>query len=207
VLSTVTTKQGFVVRFLITLFLLAMTLSFAEAQTITSSNVQIEWKVANRFRLFRDAETFTAHEKAWRQYLIHIDSAVKDEEGRQRLRNNSSVLGSEHVLNDRYIPFTRILRRNYDPMGWAARQVDDTCWDAKSRTHAACGSIEDYVSPTSHEIIVWLKPLAGGKLVAEYNCNWQVDDSAPITAPCLIHRVQPFQLGLKAKVQFPPMCK
>ena len=28
------------------------------AQTITASNVKIEWKVTNRFRLFRDAETF-----------------------------------------------------------------------------------------------------------------------------------------------------
>lgn len=159
-------------------------LPIAEAQTITSSNVQIEWKVANRFRLFRDAETFAAHEKAWRQYLIHIDSAVKDEDGRKRLRNTTSVIGTEHVLNDRYIPFSRILRRNYDPMGWAARHVDDTCWDAKTRTHSACGSTEDFVVPKSHDITIWLKPLDGGKLVAEYNCNWQVDGGAVTTAPC-----------------------
>jgi lysophospholipase L1-like esterase len=165
-------------------FALLFWLPLAEAQTITSSNVKMEWKVANRFRLFRDAETFTAHEKAWRQYLIHIDSAVKEEDGRSRLRNNSSVIGTEHVLNDRYIPFSRILRRKYDPMGWASRQVDDTCWNAKERQHSACGSVDDYITPKSHEIVLWLNPLDGSKLVAEYNCNWQVDGGPTATAPC-----------------------
>ncbi len=170
-------------RFL-TFLLLLFWLPTAVAQTITSSNVQIEWKVANRFRLFRDAATFSAHEKAWRQYLIHIDSAVKDAEGRERYRNTSSVLGSEHVLNDRYIPFTNILRRNYDPMGWAARQVDDTCWKPDERMHTACGSVDDYVTPKSHDIIVWLKPREDNKLIAEYNCNWQVDGGTAVTSPC-----------------------
>jgi hypothetical protein len=159
-------------------------LPVAEAQTITASNVQMQWKVANRFRLFRNVETFAAHEKAWRQYLIHVDDAVKDEEGRLRLRNTTSVIGTEHVLNDRYIPFSRILRRNYDPMGWAARQVADTCWSEKDRTHSACGSVDDYVVPKAHDVQVWLKPLAGGKLVAEYNCNWQVEGGTATTAPC-----------------------
>ncbi len=182
-LSTRAEKQGLVVRIFIFCILLFW-LPLAEAQTITSSNVQIEWKVANRFRLFRDVETFSAHEKAWRQYLIYIDNAVKDEDGRQRLRNTTSVIGTEHVLNDRYIAFTRILRRNYDPMGWAARQVDDTCWSAQDRTHAACGSVEDYVMPRAHDVVVWLKPLAGGKLITEYNCNWQVDGGPATTGPC-----------------------
>jgi hypothetical protein len=167
-----------------TFVLLLLWLPVAEAQTITSSNVQIEWKVANRFRLFRTVDTFAIHEKAWQQYLIHIDNAVKEPDGRQRLRNNSSVLGTEHVLNDRYIPFTRILRRNYDPMGWAARQVDDTCWKPGERLHAACGGVEDYIIPKSHDIVAGLKLLDGGKLVAEYNCNWQVDGGTAVTAPC-----------------------
>jgi lysophospholipase L1-like esterase len=176
-------NKGHIVRLLVFLVLLSW-LPTAQAQTITTSNVQIEWKVANRFRLFRDAETFNAHERAWRQYLIHVDSANKDEESQKRLRNTTSVLGTEHVLNDRYIPFTRILRRNYDPMGWAARQVDDTCWNPDERTHTACGTSDDYVMPKSHDVIVWLKPLDGGKLVKEYNCNWRVDGEAPVTAPC-----------------------
>jgi hypothetical protein len=175
--------KGYHVRLFLFCILLFW-LPLAEAQTITTSNVKIEWKVANRFRLFRDPETFAAHEKAWRQYLIHIDSAQKDEATRQRLRNTTSVIGTEHVLNDRYIPFTRILRRNYEPSGWAARQVDDTCWDAQSRSHAACGDVENYVSPKSHVVVLWLKPLDGGKLIAEYNCNWQVDGGTAVTAPC-----------------------
>jgi hypothetical protein len=156
----------------------------SQAQTITPSNVKIEWKVKNRFRLFKNAETFAAHERAWRQYLIHVSDREKDEAARQRLINTTSVIGTEHVLNDRYIPFTRILRTKYDPMGWAARQVDDTCWNAEERMHTACGSVDEYINPKFHEIDVWLKPLNGSKLVAEFNCNWQVDGGQAVTAPC-----------------------
>jgi hypothetical protein len=156
----------------------------AEAQTITASNVQIEWKVKNRFRLFKNAETFAVHERAWRQYLIHVSDKEKDEAARQRLINTTSVIGTEHVLNDRYIPFTRILRTKYNPMGWAAGQIDDTCWDRKERQHTACGGVEDYVNPKAHEIEVRLRPLDGSKLIAEYNCSWQVDGGESIVAPC-----------------------
>ena len=156
----------------------------ADAQTITAANVKMEWKVVNRFRLFRDSKTFQEHENAWRQYKIHVDGAAPDDATKQRLMETTSVIGTEHVLNDRYIPFTRHLRTKYDPMGWAARQVDDTCWSPKDRTYSACGSVETYVSPTSHEIQIWLKPLDGKKLIAEYNCNWQLNGGAPITSPC-----------------------
>ena len=56
--------------------------------------------------MFRDAETFQSHERAWRQYLIHVNQKETDPEARQRLIDTTSVIGSEHVLNDRYIPFT-----------------------------------------------------------------------------------------------------
>jgi lysophospholipase L1-like esterase len=156
----------------------------AEAQTITAANVKIEWKVKNRFRLFRDTETFATHERAWRQYLIHVDQKEATEEGRQRLASTTSVLGTEHVLNDRYIPFSRHLRTKYEPLGWAARQLDDTCWKPDERQHSACGGVENYVQPKAHEIEVWLQPLNGNKLIAEYNCNWRVDAGEAITAPC-----------------------
>jgi hypothetical protein len=164
--------------------LVALASTIANAQTITTSNVKIEWKVKNRFRLFKNVETFEVHERAWRQYLIHVADKEKEEEARQRLINTTSVIGTEHVLNDRYIPFTRILRTKYDPMGWASRQLDETCWNQKERVHSACGSVDDYVNPKSHEIEVWLKPLNGNKLIAEYNCNWQVDGGAAVTGPC-----------------------
>ena len=171
-------------RFILSLLVLLALLPSAQAQTITAANVQIEWKVVNRFRLFRDAESFGVHERAWRQYLIHIDQKENDPEARQRLINQTSVIGTEHVLNDRYIPFTRILRTKYDPLGWAARQVDDTCWNPKERTHSACGGVERYVTPAAHEVQVWLKPLNNNKLIAEYNCNWQVDGGQAVTSPC-----------------------
>jgi lysophospholipase L1-like esterase len=165
----------------------ALALAFSnttQAQTITAANVQIEWKVVNRFRLFRDAETFTAHERAWRQYLIHVDSAAKDQDQRQRLIDTTSVLGTEHVLNDRYIPFSRHLRTKYDPMGWAARQLDDICWNSKERMHSNCGGVENYVNPKAHDVQLWLKPLNGSKLVAEYNCNWQINGGQITSSPC-----------------------
>ena len=155
-----------------------------QAQTITTSNVKIEWKVSNRFRMFRDVETFQSHERAWRQYLIHVNQKETDPEARQRLIDTTSVIGSEHVLNDRYIPFTRILRTKYDPLGWAASQVDDTCWNPKERIHSACGGSEAYVNPASHEVQLWLTPQKGNKLIAEYNCNWTMDGAQATTAPC-----------------------
>jgi hypothetical protein len=171
------------VRLISILFLLCL-LTPTQAQTITASNVQIEWKVVNRFRMFRDAKTFIAHERAWQQYLVHVDSAVKGDDARQKMINTTSVIGSEHMLNDRYIPFTRILRTKYDPMGWAARQLSETCWSPKDRMYAACNGVENYVTPTSHEIEVRLKPLDGNKLIAEYNCNWRVAEGEIQTSPC-----------------------
>lgn len=157
----------------------------ASAQTLNTSNAQIEWKVVNRFRLFRDAKAFTTHETAWRQYLIHVNQLDLSPEAKEKLIATTSVLGAEHVLNDRFIPFTRHLRTKYDPMGWAARQLDDLCWDQKTRTHNACeGGIENYITPQAHEIQMQLRPLVKNALLAEYNCEWRVGEAQPITAAC-----------------------
>lgn len=138
----------------------------ALAQTLTASNVQVNWQVENRFRLFAETKDFQAHERAWKQYLIHVDGLNLDQGAEARLVANSSVLGAEHVLNDRYIPFTRHLRRNYDWKGWAATQVGRLCWDEKSRTHGACGSSEAYVVPKSHRVKLWVH--AAGFLRAHF---------------------------------------
>ena len=140
-----------VVRFFLAIVLVLMA-GVAEAQTLSPSNAQIDWKVANRFRFFRNGDDFRAHETAWRTYLLHVRQQNLSEEKSDRLIATTSVIGSEHVLNDRYIPFTRILRKNYEPQGWASRQVADTCWNASDRAHDACGSVDDYLSPKSHEI-------------------------------------------------------
>ena len=63
-------------------------------------------------------------------------------------------------------------------MGWAARQVDDTCWSPKDRTHSACGGSRKLCDAIVPRHAVWLTPLDGNKLIAEYNCNWQVDGGA-----------------------------
>ena len=69
-----------------------------EAQTLNTTDFQIEWKVTNRFRLFNDADFFKLHENAWRQYLIHVNEQQIPEEQKSLLTNGASVLGSERRL-------------------------------------------------------------------------------------------------------------
>lgn len=174
-------------RFIIPVLLFWLTLaglSPASAQTLSVSNAQIDWKVVNRFRLFRNAEAFQVHERAWRQYGIHVDRLDASEEEKARLMATTSVIGTEHVLNDRYIPFTRIPRRNYEPMGWASRQIGETCWDTKKRDHSACGGVANYVMPRFHEVEFKLRMLKPNSLIAEYNCQWRIGEEQPIVAPC-----------------------
>ena len=169
----------------IVLFLVVMMLApVAEAQTLDTSNVQITWKVSNRFRLFRNPSLFKMHEAAWRQYGTHMTERSGSTEDSALLYYNSSVLGTEHMLNDRRIPFTSIARTKFDWRGWAAKGVNNTCWDEKARRHTACGSIENYITPTFHEIEMQVKPLKSGSLISEYNCEWRVGDAGVITAPC-----------------------
>ena len=155
-----------------------------QAQTLTTSNVQIEWKVINRFRLFADGRAFQEHENAWRQYLIHVNQLQISEQEKQNLIAASSVIGAEHVLNDRFISFTKHLRNKYDWRGWAARQHEGLCWDPQSRSHAACGGVSNYVMPAAHDIEVRLKQLTDSKLISEYNCIWRVGEGEPVTAAC-----------------------
>ena len=180
--------------FIILLFTLAG-LTRAEAAVLTTSNVQIVWKVANRFRFFRDEATFTAQEQAWRQYGQHVAARDGSTEDNAMFYYNSSVLGIEHMLNDRRIPFTNILRSKFNWQGWAAKAVDQTCYDEKTRTHAACGGVDAYVNPAAHEIELSLKPLEGGKLVSEYLCHWHVGDAPEQQAPC--------DEAVRAKIPYP----
>ncbi len=158
--------------------------SIAEAQTLTASNVQIEWAVVNRFRLFKDPAFFKKHETAWRQYLIHIDNLKQSDEEKKRLIAQTSVVGTEHVLNDRFIPFTKIGREKYDWRGWAAQAYTSLCYDEKIQSHSACGGVASFVKPQSHAVSVSLRPLSRDVLINEFNCEWRVDNEAPVTAPC-----------------------
>ncbi|MDE2444867.1 MAG: hypothetical protein KGO94_01730 [Alphaproteobacteria bacterium] len=156
----------------------------AQAEILTSSNVQIAWKVVNRFRLFRDPSIFVQQEQAWREYGRHMDARSGNSEDNALLYYNSSVLGTEHMLNDRRIPFTKILRTKFDWRGWAAGAVNGTCWNEKQRRHTACGDIENYLNPTSHQIQIQLKPMTSNVLIAESNCFWRVGVAPEIKAPC-----------------------
>ncbi len=174
----------------------------ADAQTLNTTDFQIEWKVANRFRLFSDADFFRKQESAWGQYLIHVGEQNLSAEQKQALAANSSVLGTEHVLNDRYIAFSRILRSKFDWRGWAASGEGKLCWNPEKRQHDACGSIEEYVTPQAHEIQLSLRALKANALVREFNCEWRVGNAEAITAPCdaAVNAMLPYPNGADISV-------
>ena len=171
-------------RLVILILFLGCSFAASEAETLTSSNVQIVWKVSNRFRLFRDPSLFKQQELAWRQYGQHVNQRSGSTEDNAMFYYNSSVLGTEHVLNDRRIPFTNILRTKFDWRGWAASAVKETCWNEKQRRHTGCSDIETYVNPKFHEIEISLKPLVSANLISEFVCVWHVGTTKEIKAPC-----------------------
>ena len=154
------------------------------AQTLNTTDFQIEWKVTNRFRLFNDPGFFKLHENAWRQYLIHVNEQNISDEQKALLVSSSSVLGSEHVLNDRYIAFSRLERSKFDWRGWAAIGDGRLCWNPETRKHDLCGDVDDYINPKGHEIEISLHPLVQNSLFSEFNCEWRVGDAPVQTAPC-----------------------
>lgn len=172
-----------VLSLLVGLFL-AFSVFPAQAQTLNTSDFQIEWKVSNRFRLFSDESFFKRHESAWNQYLIHVGEQAISEDQKQLLVEAASVLGSEHVLNDRYIAFSRILRSKFDWRGWAAAGADKLCWNRETRRHDLCNGVENYVTPKSHQIELSLRQLVPNSLIKEYICEWRVDAAIAAAAPC-----------------------
>ncbi|MBC8035809.1 MAG: hypothetical protein H7X89_01130 [Rhizobiales bacterium] len=156
----------------------------AWAQTLDSSNFTIEWQVVNRFRLFRDPAFFKLHENAWREYLFHANRLKLSEDGRADYVNRTSVLGSEHVLNDRRVAFSDTPRKEFDWRGWAASSEGKLCYDPETRRHSACGSIDDYLNPKSHEIELWLEAVGGIALPATAQCEWRIGGQPVATAGC-----------------------
>lgn len=170
------------------LFLFAATLfalfaSPADAQTLSTSQFKIEWQVSNRFRLFGDPAFFKAHEMAWRQYLLYVDQQNMASDERDSYVARTSVLGSEHVLNDRYIAFTNILRDNFDWRGWAAKGHETLCYDSRKRTHSACGGIDAYINPQAHAIEMWLSG-QGVSIPATAVCEWRIDGRLVAETSC-----------------------
>jgi lysophospholipase L1-like esterase len=155
----------------------------ARAQTLDASQFRIEWQVVNRFRMFRDPQFFKLHENAWRQYMLHVDKQGMASDERDAFIARTSVLGSEHVLNDRYIAFSNILRKNFDWRGWAAKAQDLVCYDSKKRSHTACGGLDAYLEPDRHSIELWLSS-AGAPLPKQASCEWRIGGQLVAEAPC-----------------------
>jgi lysophospholipase L1-like esterase len=169
---------------IIVLALLGLQAVPSQAQTIDASQFRIEWQVVNRFRLFRDPQFFRMHENAWRQYLLHVDQRNMEQDQRDSFVARTSVLGSEHVLNDRYIAFSNILRKNFDWRGWAAKGQDMLCYDADKRNYSGCGGIDTYLNPDSHPIELWLSSTGGATLPPQASCEWRIGGRLVAEAPC-----------------------
>jgi len=175
---------------LITLLIALLSLPWsdpAQAQLSAVSDFTIRWQVVNGFRLFRDPAFFKLHENAWRQYLLYVDGLHLSPDERDRLVAQTSVLGSEHVLNDRHIAFTQILRDNFDWRGWAARNPGILCYDSEKRSHSSCGGIDNYVNPDSHPLELWLTTASGQPITSDHVCQWQIDGQAIATTSCSRH--------------------
>jgi lysophospholipase L1-like esterase len=169
---------------LLAALVLALPAADLRAQTLNASDFRIEWKVANRFRLFSDPSFFALHENAWRQYLLYTDGLDMDAAQRSEFVARTSVLGSEHVLNDRRIAFSEVLRKNFDWRGWAARGDATLCYDAEKRDHRACGGVDAYLNPTGHVIEMWITTAAGVSLPAGRTCEWRIGGTLVAEADC-----------------------
>jgi len=154
----------------------------AQTRILNSSNVRIEWRVDNRFRLFRDGELFRQHELAWRQYLLHEGQVARSPGVVEALETSGSILGSERILNDRFIAFSNLPRKNFDWQGWASRALGQTCYDSERRRYDACGP--DYILPKAHGIEMWLTPAPGTMLPENARCQWRIDGRLVAEAPC-----------------------
>ena len=172
------------IRIVVILLALLAGLDAARAQTLNSSDFRIEWQVTNRFRLFRDVAAFKQHENAWRQYLLHVDKQNLAGDDRTALIQRTSVLGSEHVLNDRHIAFSQILRDNFDWRGWAAKTTGQTCYDSGKRRYSACGGIDAYLKPTQHAVELWLSASGEGALPTGRICEWRIGGALVARAGC-----------------------
>ncbi len=189
--------KSMIQRFFLSFVAILLLATMARAEVLTTSNVKIEWQVVNRFRFFRDEAFFNQQVEAWREYGQHVASRNSNPQDNAAYFANTSVLGTEHVLNDRRIPFTEHLRSKFNWRGWASKTLDETCYDAKSRSHAACGGVDHYINPKTHEIEIGLKPQDGGKLISEFICHWHIGNNPDHAAPCdeKIRAVIPYPEG------------
>lgn len=171
----------------VVLLILALFLAWppppAGAQTLNAIQFRIEWQVVNRFRLFREPQSFARHVTAWRQYRLHLDQQNMTPAEREAYLARTAVLGSEHVLNDRFIAFSDILRKNFDWRGWAAQEHGALCYDSRKRNHSACGGIDAYLNPQAHEVELWLSG-DGAAVPASARCEWRIDGLLVAEAGC-----------------------
>src|SRR4051794_34649315 len=119
------------------------------------SGLQIQWEVANRFRLFAEQQDFDRQVAAARA----TDGTWK------------SVLDTEHTLE------------GSEGRGWS--QSVRLCYDkVRNRVLAKCdrdGTVENYLNPETSRIRLTAVVPRGFDAV---NCTWTIGSGKPVTQPC-----------------------
>ncbi len=157
----------------------------AEIPASVAQTTDIEWEVQNPFRFYKHSKSFQLHEKAYKAVRGAPESPPP----------GNIVQLIERCLNDpasagfpvaaACVELSRNLSAEEKRKGWAARTLDDVCYDRKNRKYpTACtreqnASMveEDYILPRSHAIEVGLS----AKIQAEEKngtCEWQWSERA-----------------------------
>lgn len=116
---------------------------------------EIEWRLENPFRLFKNPEDTELH----RQIFASLSSSEQ--------RTPISV--AERKLAERY-----------GGHGWAEAIFNDTCYDQDADRYTAC---PDYVLPKSHRIVARLSQDGGfwdpfAQVNAATSCQWRLTDTS-----------------------------
>ena len=135
----------------------------------------IQWEVANRFRLFKSEAQFRA--------LLDVYNALPANE-----RLQSPALGLETQLELRAA--NRQLGKPFGDAasvaryGWASAVVDKTCFQAGNRGHWPCplASGDQFLQPAKFDLIAQLSPINSQS--ADKPCTWEVAGHAILAPKC-----------------------
>jgi hypothetical protein len=145
---------------------------------------RIEWQVVNRFRMFRDPQFFKLHENAWRQYLLHVDNQGMASDERDAFIARTSVLGSEHVLNDRYIAFSNISAQEFRLARLGGPRPKTCCAmirrSAITRPAAASTPISNPIATPSNSG----SSARGAPVPKQARCEWRIGGQLVAEASC-----------------------
>src|ERR1700674_865795 len=161
----------------------------------------LTWEVENPFRLYQHATSFKIHADAYRLVRGAADSPMPNDIVQLVERCLNDPKSSDAPTAGPCAALARDLRAEDRRRGWAARTLDDVCYNWKTRPGrdpAKCmrqrdiGMIEeDYILPDSHAVSIGLSPQLAAE-AATGLCTWHwkpragsgAADRHTMTLPC-----------------------